>query len=180
MPEARLPLLVDWQNFYIIIGAAAATLTGLMFIVITLMAGIEIQRSAVNAALDAFNTPTVVHFCAVLLLGGILSAPWRSYASVAIVLTLTGLAGVIYFMIVRRRMRSVPDYHTRLKDWVWYWLIPFVAYIVLALTAAVLPAIPVQALYIIAAVMIALLFIGIHNAWDLVTYLAIDRAHPES
>ena len=81
MQGTELPFLSSWQNFTIIIGAAAATLTGLMFVVITLMSRIEGQVSTMNAALSAFNTPTVTHFCAVLLLAGILSAPWPAFSS---------------------------------------------------------------------------------------------------
>ena len=33
--------LPTWQNFYVIIGSAAAALTGLTFVVITLIAGAE-------------------------------------------------------------------------------------------------------------------------------------------
>ena len=36
--EALLAPLAAWQNYYVIVGTAAATLTGLMFMVITLMA----------------------------------------------------------------------------------------------------------------------------------------------
>ena len=38
MVEAALLPLVTWQNFYVIVGTAAATLTGLLFVVITLIA----------------------------------------------------------------------------------------------------------------------------------------------
>ena len=71
----ELPFLRDWQNFYMLMGTAAATLTGLMFVVTTLIAGIDAHLSTLNAAVSAFNTPTVVQFGAVLLLAGILSAP---------------------------------------------------------------------------------------------------------
>lgn len=37
MQEAGLPLLTNWQNFYVIIGSGAATLTGLMFVVVALL-----------------------------------------------------------------------------------------------------------------------------------------------
>ena len=37
MQEAVLSPLASWQSFYVIIGSAAATLTGLMFVVITLI-----------------------------------------------------------------------------------------------------------------------------------------------
>jgi len=38
MQEAAVLPLPTWQNFYVIIGSAAATLTGLMFVAITLIA----------------------------------------------------------------------------------------------------------------------------------------------
>jgi CBS domain containing-hemolysin-like protein len=179
MQEAGLPLLSNWQNFYMIIGTAAATLTGLMFVATTLIAGIEVQNSTLNAGLSAFTTPTFVHFCVVLLIAGILSVPWQAFASVSLLLGLVGLGGVLYLNVVIQRMRHVPGYQTPLKDWLWYTAFPLIAYIVLIVAAILLPANPALALYIISSVMAALLFLGLHNAWDLVTYLAIERAHPE-
>jgi hypothetical protein len=179
MQEAQLPFLTNWQNFYIIFGSAAATLTGLMFVVITLIAGIEKNVSTLNAGISAFNTPTMVYFCAVLLIAGILSAPWQVFLSVSLLLGLAGLGLVIYLIIVMQHMRRVPGYQTPLKDWLWYMIFPLSAYIALIGAAVALPAFPALALYIISAVMAVLLFIGIHNAWDLVTYLASERSHPE-
>jgi hypothetical protein len=180
MQEAGLPFLTNWQNFYIIIGSAAATLTGLMFVVITLIASIERHVSTLNAGISAFNTPTMVHFGAVLLIAGILSAPWQAFSSVSLVLSLSGLGVVLYLLIVIQRMRHIPGYQTPLKDWLWYSVFPLISYIVLIVAAVALPANPALALYIISAVMVVLLFISIHNAWDLVTYLAVERSHPEN
>lgn len=179
MQAPGLTYLTNWQNFYAIIGSAAATLTGLMFIAASLIAGIERRASVLDAGISAFNTPTMVHFCAVLLIAGILSAPWPTLGSVSLVLGLAGLGLVIYLAIVTQRMRQVPGYQTPLKDWLWYSAIPLCAYLVLVGAAAALPANPALVLYIISAVMAVLLFIGIHNAWDLVIYLATERTHPE-
>ncbi len=172
------PLLASWQNFFIIIGAASATLTGLMFVVTTLMAGLESQVSTLNAGTSAFTTPTIVHFCAVLLMAGILSAPWPAFLEISLVLGLSGLAGVVYLIVVMRRMRFMPDYATPLKDWIWYMALPLLAYLVFIAAAIALPANPSLVLYFISAGMAGLLFISIHNAWDLVTYLAVERSHP--
>lgn len=54
--------LASWQNFYVIVGSAAAALTGLMFVVITLIAGTRGNHK--EGAMNAFNTPTLIHFCA--------------------------------------------------------------------------------------------------------------------
>ena len=177
---SELPFLSNWQNFCMLVGTAAATLTGLMFVVITLLAGVERQESTLNAGISAFNTPTVVHFGAVLLMAVILSAPWPAFSSAGLLLGLLGLGGMLYLVIVLRRMRRVPNYQTPLKDWLWYMVFPLIAYIVLMVAAILLLVNPALALYIISAAMMVLLFLGIHNAWDLVTFLTMMRSRPEN
>jgi hypothetical protein len=175
-----IAILSAWHNFYILIGTAAATLTGLMFVATTLVAGLDRHMATLHAGLSAFSSPTVVHFCAVLLLAGILSAPWQTFSSLAWVLGVLGLGMVSYMIGVMRQMAKVPQYQTPLKDWFWYMVFPFIAYVVIVGAAIALPASPALALYLISAAMLALLFLGIHNAWDLVTYLAVQRSHAEN
>jgi amino acid transporter len=177
---SELSLLNNWQNFYMLIGTAAATLTGLMFVVTTLIAGIDAHLSTLNAAVSAFNTPTVVQFGAVLLLAGILSAPWQTLSSLSLLLGLVGLGLVFYSIVVLRRMRRVPHYQSTLEDWLWYMALPFLAHLLLIVAAFVLPGNPAPALYMISAAMIVLLLTGIRNAWDMVTFLAVERAHSEA
>jgi len=74
--EAALSPLVAWESFYVIIGSSAAALTGLQFVVIALVA--ESRTRSTSREIAAFGTPTIVHFCAVLLVSAILSAPWRA------------------------------------------------------------------------------------------------------
>ncbi len=74
-------------------------------------------------------------------------------------------------------MRRVPGYDTPLKDWVWYLIVPLSMYIALIVTAIMLPTNPALILYFINAVMVALLFIGIRNSWDLLTFLAVERSN---
>jgi hypothetical protein len=177
--QAGLPLLTNWQNFYMIIGTAAATLTGLMFVTITLIAGMERQVETLDAGKSAFNTPTIVHFCTVLLMAVILSVPWQAFSILSLLLGLLGLWGVIYLIIVIQRIRRVPGYQTPRKDWLWYIAFPLTTYIILIAAALALQANAALALYPFGAVMVALLFLGLHNAWDLVTFLAIERSHQQ-
>jgi hypothetical protein len=180
MQGPELPFLSDWQNFYMLIGTAAATLTGLMFVVTTLIAGIDAHLSTLNAAVSAYNTPTVVHFGTVLLLAGILSAPWQTFSSLSLLLGLLGLGMVFYSIIVMRRMRRVPNYQSTLEDWSWYMAFPLLANLLLIVAAFMLPKNPSSALYIVGSAMMLLLLAGIRNAWDMVTFLAVERAHSES
>jgi len=82
--EAATSATRAWESFYVIVGSSAAALTGLQFVVIVLSAEVNLQHGA--SATRAFGTPTVLHFCAVLLISAVLSAPWASLSSVAWVL----------------------------------------------------------------------------------------------
>ncbi len=177
---SELQLLSNWQNFYMIMGTAAATLTGLMFVVTTLIAGIDSHVSILNAAVSAFNTPTVVHFCTVLALAAILSAPWQTFTSVSLVLGLLGLGMVCYLIVVFRRLLRVPHYQSTLEDWSWYLVFPLLADVLLIVSAFMLRQDSATAFYIAGAAMIVLLLVGIRNAWDMVTFLAVERAHSEN
>ena len=177
---SELPILSNWQNFYMIMGTAAATLTGLMFVATTIIAGIDTHVPTANAGVAAFNTPTVVHFCAVLLLAGILSAPWQTFSSLSLLLGLLALGMMLYLIIVFRRMWRVPHYQSTLEDWLWYMAFPLLAHVLLIIAAFVLPKNPSSALYIVGAAMLLLLLVGIRNAWDMVTFLAVERAHSEN
>ena len=64
------------------------------------------------------------------------------------------------------------------EDWLWFVVLPLVAYSALVLAAILFLVDPTPALFIIGAAMILLLSIGIHNAWDTVTYIAAERLRP--
>jgi len=170
--------LTTWQNFYVIIGSAAATLAGLMFVVITLIAGV--RRRGSSGSIATFSTPTVVHFCIALLVAAILSAPWQALWNAGLPLGLSGLGGVSYVVIVVRRTRRQTDYQPVLEDWLFHTVFPLVSYTALLVAAMVLPGHPAPALFVIAAATVLLLFTGIHNAWDNVTYIAVELSGPEN
>jgi len=176
--ETAVSLLTTWENFYVIIGSSAATLTGLTFVVITLIAGARVRRE--SEALAAISTSTVVHFGAALLVAAILSAPWQALWYAGLLLGLAGLGGVTYVVIVVRRTRRQTSYQPVLEDWLWYTVLPLVSYTALVVTAIVLPGNPALALFVIGAATVLPLFIGIHNAWDNVTYIVIERSQPEN
>src|ERR1041384_135850 len=91
---ASLSPLARWENFYVIVGSSAGALTGLQFVVIALISEARMARSMLEVR--AFGTPTVVHFCASLLIAAIASSPWERLASAGIAFAICGLAGVAY------------------------------------------------------------------------------------
>lgn len=161
--------LEGWGNFHVIVGAAAGALIGLQFVVMTLIATTPITGRETRAS-GTFSTPTVVHFAAVLFLSALISAPWQGMAPVAVLWGLVGLGGVGFVVLVAREMRLQTTYQPVLEDWLFHVLLPLVAYAELVVAAVMAFPQPRQAMFFLGAVELLLLFIGIHNAWDIVTY----------
>jgi hypothetical protein len=172
MEESALSPLASWEAFYLIVGSAAAALTGLQFVVIVLGADVSALSTSTTRA---FGTPTIVHFGAVLLVSAIVTAPWSAPSNPAVGLGACGVAGVAYAVMVARRARRQTEYVPVLEDWIWHAALPLLAYAALLAAAVVLPGSARQALFAVGASAVLLLFIGIHNAWDAVTYIAITR-----
>lgn len=161
--------LTGWDNFYVIVGSSAGALVGLQFVAIALIADMPIAEGQAQAG-DAFGTPTIVHFGAVLLLSAVLSAPWHRIAAVSVLWGALGLGGIVYEIIVARRMRTQTVYRPEFEDWLCHVLLPIVAYATLALSACAAIFHFGAALFGVATAALLLLFVGIHNAWDAVTY----------
>ena len=173
MEEAARSSLVAWESFYVIVGSSGAALTGLQFVVMALIAESNKRNSAQQ--IDAFGTPTIIHFCAVLLVSAILSAPWHALSSVSLALSTCGAAGVVYGVIVVRRARRQTGYRPVLEDWLWHAVFPLIAYASLLVAAIMLRSYAQRVLFVIGATALLLLFIGIHNAWDTVAYIVVGR-----
>ncbi len=122
--------LAGWENFYVIVGSAAGALIGLQFVVVTLIADSPTLRVAEGVA--AFATPTIVHFGVVLLLSAVVSVPWHKIGAVSVVWGLVGLSGIVYAVIVSRRLRMQTIYQPVFEDWLFHVLLPFAAYAMLA------------------------------------------------
>jgi len=166
--------LAGWENFYVIVGSSAGALIGLQFVVITLIAN-RPAGPGQEAAGAAFATPTIVHFCVVLLFAGVQSAPWSRVEPVALIWGALGFAGILYELIVARRMRTQTAYAPVFEDWLFHVLLPLAGYAAIALAAFIARSNVAMALYIVGAAVLVLLFAGIHNAWDAVTYHVFSK-----
>jgi hypothetical protein len=174
MPAATHLALGGWSNFYVVMGSASAALTGLMFVVVTLIA-----RRATGSSHDtyhAFGTPIVVHFTFVLMMAGVLTMPGHTNWSAAACAGLLSLAGTGYLAVSAVLMRRQNEYQPDAEDWFWYLVAPAIVYVACAIASLSIPWHPAGALYGIAAAVMVQLFIGIHNAWDTAAYIAVESA----
>jgi predicted membrane-bound spermidine synthase len=157
-----------WENFYVIVGSSAGALIGLQFVVMTLIA----ERLTPSAeTTDAFATPSVIHFGVVLLLSALVSAPWSGIMAVALLWGLVGLGGIVYTIVVARRMRTQSQYKPVFEDWLCHVHLPFAAYAILVGSAFAARTYSRPVLFCVGAAALLLLFVGIHNAWDAATYV---------
>jgi hypothetical protein len=169
--------LSEWDSFYVIVGSAAGALIGLQFVVMTLIAARPPRGAAEGTA--AFTTPTIVHFGTVFFLSAILRAPWHAITSVAALAGLMGVGGAWYTAIVTRRMRSQSAYAPEFEDWLFHALLPFASYAVLAMAAFAATSHFRESLFGVGAAALLLLYCGIHNSWDAVSYFVLVHMRGE-
>jgi len=171
MPHAA-DLLSPWTNFYVIVGSSAGALTGLQFVVMALVS--QARATGSMSEIRAFGSPTVVHFCAVLFISAAVTAPWHTLHSLALNLIVLGAAGTIYVLNALRHARR-GNYHPDMGDWFWFSALPLATYLAVFLIGATLLTHPDALLFLLGGVALMLLYTGIHNAWDTVTYVTVQR-----
>ena len=172
MTEPALTYLAPWSAFFTMTAASAATLTGLMFVVLTLVSGSN-RTQAAKDGVSTFSTPTVIHFGAALLISAILCAPFRSLGVPATAIAIAAFAGVVHMLRVAFLSRRLTRYSPDVEDWIWYTVLPLIAYCTIFAAAMAMFSAPVNALFVLAAGLLFLIFMGIRNAWDIVTYVAV-------
>jgi hypothetical protein len=165
----------EWSTFYTMTGTSSATLSGLMFVVIGMVMQSSPDRSSENG-IHVFSTPTVVHFGSALLVSALLLAPWPNLHVPFATIGAAGLAGAIYMAQLMVRTRRLQEYRADLEDWIWYNVLPLVAYGLLAAGGFSVFGTLHTAMYFVAADVLLLIFIAMRNAWDIVTFLAVREA----
>ena len=167
-------MLREWETFFFIVGSSAAALTGLQFVVIAL--GAQFRAVGDAEAVKAFGTPNIVHFCSVLTIAALITVPGHTPATLATPLAALGVGGVIYGITTAHRAGRQTGYKPVFEDWLWHVGCPITTYAALVVTAIAGYRHMTGALYFIAAIAMALLFIGIHNAWDSAVYISTRPA----
>ena len=166
-----------WGEFYFMTGSSAAALIGLLFVVTTLTAGRD--RSTLETGAKLFTTPLVCHFGAVLVLSAAALVPSITPIADALLSGAIALVGAGFGVWIAIGIFRAP--HGLQGEWFdiwWYGIIPAIIYALLGVTAAAIAVGAPWGLVALAVAQMALLLTTIHNAWDLVTYLAAPADPP--
>jgi hypothetical protein len=170
MPLAALA--PAWHDFFAIIGTAAATLIGAMFVVVSLGIGFLTRERSV--AIRTFLTPTVTRMSTVLLGCALTMVPGLDGNWFAAISGLGGLAGIAYSGQVIWGFNQHEG--TGHDDWFWYAIFPLAGYALLLAAAVFAMRDAVVSFDLFAAALGLLLIAGIRNAWDMILFLVtLDR-----
>ena len=177
MPDTLAQPLQRWHDFYLLVGAAAATLVGLMFVAISLGSRLITEQSI--PGLRVFVTPTIIHFIYVLVIATVIVIPTVTRMPLGILLVLAGLLSfgrvlsTVPYMRQQHRTQVIEK-----DDWFWYLIAPSVSYLLFVGTGVGLLLGINRAFNGLAFVSILLLVNGIRNAWDMVLWFALKIDPP--
>jgi Zn-dependent protease with chaperone function len=160
----------DWHDFYMMVGTAAATLIGLLFVSLSLNADIVIRKE--NADLRALATHTFGSFMSVLMFAVLFLIPRQVPAGLG--LPLLGIGGyglyntVCHFLEARHK----PAYTRKISRGITLRFgVPILCFGTLLIIAVFVLFGGTSILYWLVPVMILLIVSASRNAWDLLLRL---------
>ena len=170
MPDTFL--LQNWQGFYELVGAAAATLVGLIFLAFSL--GARLVPAEDNTAMRAFVVPIVIHFGAVLILSALMLIPIYTPQTLGLTLLGVGVVGLVYSLGIAQQLwlHHRREEQLNFNHWLWHWLLPTGSTALIAGTGLTLVLNRTEFLAALALAALALIIIGLHNAFDLFLWIA--------
>jgi hypothetical protein len=165
-----------WHDFYVVVGTGAATLTGLLFVIVSL--GPHVVAGHTQTGVRAFISPTATHFTTVLVASSVMLVPGLPMALLGTLLAVGGFGGLVYTAWTggHRRWR---ESKLPFLDWIWFIGLPVSCYALLLASGAAIAMSLAIGLYAVAAAMLLLIVAGIRNAWDVVLWVA-QQPRPEA
>jgi hypothetical protein len=168
-------MMERWHDFYTLIGTAAATLIGLMFV--SASVGGSYMTEDRRPGIRAFFSPTIVHFAATLVACLIVSAPLPGRKSLGGLLLGCGLVGLGYAGFVWRHMGRRGLWQAiDTEDRLWYALAPFACHLLVSFAALLLLADLPAGTDVLAPALVLLLLAGIRNAWDITLWVVMRNS----
>src|SRR4030095_3868298 len=117
MHEAWTHQLETWHEFYLLIGTAGVTLTGLLFVVVSLGPRLVAKRHATGVR--AFISPNAVYFTTTLVVSAVLMVPALPAPVIGAMLAVGALGSLVYIVHTKVhqqwRQNKLP-----VLDWVWF------------------------------------------------------------
>jgi len=165
-------MLERWQDFYALVGTAAAALIALLFVAVSIGVGVLPRES--HGPTRTHMSPVAFHFAAVLFVAAVALVPSHTPASLGLLLGGAAVVGIVYAAFIIRRLLT--DNIADLPDRLAYGLAPLIAYAGLLAAALLFQQGPERAADVLAVAVLLLLIVNIRNAWDLLLAMARRRS----
>lgn len=161
-----MPSLSAWHDYFMLIGGAAATLIGAMFVVISLGIGFLTPERA--SGIRTFVSSTVGNLAMVLFGAMLTMVPGLDAIWFGALIGVGSLIALGFAIPILARFRQ--HEHTVQSDWFWYAILPPISYLLfLAAAAMAVRGVPIG-LDLFAATLALMLAAGIRNAWDIIVF----------
>jgi hypothetical protein len=167
-------MLERWQDFYVLVGTAAAALIALLFVAVSIGVG-ALSRDR-QGPTRTYMSPVAFHFAAVLFVAAVALIPSHTRTSLGLLLGSGAVVGMVYAAYVIRRLLT--DNISDLPDRLAYGLAPLVAYATIFAAAVLLHGGSERGADVLASAVLLLLIVNVRNAWDLL--LAMARRQSQS
>ncbi len=158
-------MLSEWHDFFIVLGAAAGTLIGAMFVVVSIGSGL-VKGSLLTSRI--FVTPIIIHLAVVLLACAVVLVPSMTRLRFG---AAAGVAGIVFLAYA---MRNAFHIHRRdeveWSDHLWYAACPVAAYLIMIAGAVMVLESDRGAIEAIGIALALLVISGIRNVWDLILF----------
>lgn len=169
-------MLSEWHEFYALLGTASAALVALLFVAVSVGAGLLTPQRA--SATRTFMSPVVFTYTNILFLSLVALIPTQTPEVLGVIIAVAAVGSLAYslFIFARLLRSDMADLPDRLA----YGATPVVAYCAglvasyLLLTGAV-----TAGLDTVAGAALLLLVVNIRNAWDLMLAMARRAAEQQ-
>lgn len=167
MSETWSHQLESWHEFYLLTGTAGLTLTGLLFVVVSLAPRVVAEQHA--SGVRAFASPNAVYFTTVLVVSAVALIPDLPAKFIGAFLCFGSVASLGYLAHAKIHQQWGKNKYS-LLDWFWYVGLPVAAYVLLLVSGIGLLLQVALSMHGVGVALILQLVIGIRNAWDIVIW----------
>ena len=168
--------LHDWQNFYLMTGTAAATLIGLLFVAVSISVGVNLTAKRINDATETFVTPVLLSYAQVFFISCLGVIPFQGVLIPGAILLAQGSGNILLSIRIAWRILVLHRDEMDKGHWVWHFVIPLLAGVLLVATALGFLEGSSLALAGLAIADLLCLAVGLRNSWMLTIWLVLFRS----
>ena len=175
-----LQTIRNWQNFYMLTGAAAATLIGLLFVAISISVGTNLSIERARNSLRTFVNPILVYYVQAFAISCLMVMPLQNITIPGFVIAVPGIINVFLALKICWRILVLHRDEMDLAHWIWHFLLPLlVGLLLIAIAIGFFYDVQIAVLGLAIADLLCLT-IGLRNTWVLTLWLILHQARNSS